>query len=56
MGDWPLMPESWTDADQRFRAVTLDLVELAAGRNLLLISHAQVGDSFLLLLSFICLC
>ena len=43
MGDWPALPETWDQAATRFARITTEAIELAAGRNVLLITHAEVG-------------
>ena len=45
MGDWPALPETWEQAAARFARITTEAIELAAGRNILLITHAAVGGA-----------
>ncbi|GAX76546.1 hypothetical protein CEUSTIGMA_g3992.t1 [Chlamydomonas eustigma] len=41
-GKWPDMPEDWDAAARRYASVTDELMELARGRNVLLVTHAEV--------------
>ena len=42
IGRWPSMPETWDQAGERFGRMTQEAVAAASGKNILLITHAEV--------------
>lgn len=42
LGSWPSVPETKAAAHLRYEAVIREALDMAAGRNVLLVSHAEV--------------